>query len=478
MPVHKKPPSLVRAKFGTRRLWCALAFSLLLHLLLLLLLRFESSGGSGFFAEPIPLHVLLEQETKAEARPVAIAQATQDAKGKQLVGVQEKNKLPPRELSVAKHAPVKQYRKSIPKTFIGQKILAVKRPQKVHVVESVPDLLVTKTVPVQADEPLPFAPAASVQQPKIKVTPSHEQLVGAVLMQGERQEKIILAESAQKKSEQKKAGNSADEARPAKSSETPPAPVEEVKPAKSEPPKLEPALPAPVKTEPVKAEAAPTKVEPPKPVPREVVQPPQPAPVAEAKPAATKAPPPMPVEEAKPAKAEAGKSGAGDAAKTAAGEGAKAEAGRGDAASGKTSSLADLSFAALKKIAREEPPKMQFGERRKNVGLKEQDFRYAMYIESVRQKLQRIGAFNYPTAAARANLSGGLGLRISIRADGSLEEVSTVRPSPHEVLNSAAERIVKMCAPFSPFPDNIRRDTDVLSITLSWSFANSSQVLE
>ena len=107
--------------------------------------------------------------------------------------------------------------------------------------------------------------------------------------------------------------------------------------------------------------------------------------------------------------------------------------------------------------------------------MKEQDFRYAMYVESVRLKLQRVGMFNYPAAAAKANLSGTLIVVITIRADGSLEEFSVMQPSEYAVFNKGAENIVKMSSPFSPLPENIRQDTDILNIKINWSFSNSSQ---
>jgi protein TonB len=50
------------------------------------------------------------------------------------------------------------------------------------------------------------------------------------------------------------------------------------------------------------------------------------------------------------------------------------------------------------------------------------------------------------------------------------------RSSGHSVLDEAAERIVRLAAPFAPFPPNIRRDTDELEITRTWTFTNSDAV--
>ena len=45
------------------------------------------------------------------------------------------------------------------------------------------------------------------------------------------------------------------------------------------------------------------------------------------------------------------------------------------------------------------------------------------------------------------------------------------RSSGHQILDRAAERIVKMAAPYARFPANIQRDTDILVITRTWTFA-------
>jgi protein TonB len=47
--------------------------------------------------------------------------------------------------------------------------------------------------------------------------------------------------------------------------------------------------------------------------------------------------------------------------------------------------------------------------------------------------------------------------------------------SGHKILDDAAVRIVRMAAPFSPFPEEIRKETDILDITRTWQFLRSGQ---
>lgn len=104
------------------------------------------------------------------------------------------------------------------------------------------------------------------------------------------------------------------------------------------------------------------------------------------------------------------------------------------------------------------------------VGSRAQEYRFAQYVEDWRLKVERIGNLNYPDSA-RGKVYGSLVLTVSIKADGSLENVEVNRSSGHQILDRAAERIVKMASPYADFPANIKRDTDILVITRTWTFA-------
>jgi protein TonB len=107
---------------------------------------------------------------------------------------------------------------------------------------------------------------------------------------------------------------------------------------------------------------------------------------------------------------------------------------------------------------------------RKFIGARTQEYRYAQYIEDWRIKVERIGNLNYPAQARQQKIFGQLRLTVSIRADGSLESVEVSKSSGQRMLDAAAVRIVKLAAPYAPFPDDIRKETDVLSIVRTWTF--------
>lgn len=115
--------------------------------------------------------------------------------------------------------------------------------------------------------------------------------------------------------------------------------------------------------------------------------------------------------------------------------------------------------------------------RRRFVGARTQEFRFARYIEDWRLKVERIGELNYPQTARDLKLYGSMVVTVSIKADGALDKVEINRASGQKILDDAALRIVRLAAPFSPFPADIAKDTDILSITRTWTFTRSDQLL-
>ena len=114
--------------------------------------------------------------------------------------------------------------------------------------------------------------------------------------------------------------------------------------------------------------------------------------------------------------------------------------------------------------------------KRKNIGARTKEYRFALYVESWRQKVERIGNMNYPEAAKAQKLYGQLQMTVSIKADGSLEGVEINKSSGSKILDEAAKRIVELAAPYAQFPEDIKKDTDILSITRTWTFTQEDQV--
>ena len=113
--------------------------------------------------------------------------------------------------------------------------------------------------------------------------------------------------------------------------------------------------------------------------------------------------------------------------------------------------------------------------RRRFVGARTQEYRLARYIEDWRVKVERVGDVNYPQAARDQRIYGTLVVTVSIKSDGTLERVEINRSSGQRILDAAALRIVNLAAPYAPFPADIAKDTDIISITRTWMFTRSDQ---
>ncbi len=108
--------------------------------------------------------------------------------------------------------------------------------------------------------------------------------------------------------------------------------------------------------------------------------------------------------------------------------------------------------------------------RHKYVNARTQEYRYALYMDAWRAKVERIGNLNYPEEAKRRHLTGSLVLDVALKADGTVASISVLRSSGQKLLDDAAMRIIELASPFAPFTPEMRGETDILHITRTWKF--------
>lgn len=144
-----------------------------------------------------------------------------------------------------------------------------------------------------------------------------------------------------------------------------------------------------------------------------------------------------------------------------------------------TQELVQRTLEAIKleaQIAREMEAYQQRPKRR-FLGARAEEYRFARYVEDWRSKVERVGNLNYPEAARAQRLYGSLVLTVAIRANGSIENVEIDRSSGKKILDAAAVRIVQLAAPYAAFPPDIRRDTDIIHITRTWTFTRGDELI-
>ena len=136
-----------------------------------------------------------------------------------------------------------------------------------------------------------------------------------------------------------------------------------------------------------------------------------------------------------------------------------------------------LEAARLEAQIAKEREEYQQRPRRMFIGARAKEYAFTRYVDDWRIKVERIGNLNYPEAARRQKIYGSLVLTVSIRADGTVENVEINRSSGQKVLDAAAIRIVQLASPFAPFPEEMRKKVDILSITRTWTFTRSDQLM-
>lgn len=94
----------------------------------------------------------------------------------------------------------------------------------------------------------------------------------------------------------------------------------------------------------------------------------------------------------------------------------------------------------------------------------------ALYLDSFRRAVEEIGTRNFPQKALSEGIFGNVRLAVQLKPNGSVQNIEVTQSSGHRFLDEAAIQSVRLAAPFAPFPDEMRRNVDVLEIIRTWRF--------
>jgi len=98
--------------------------------------------------------------------------------------------------------------------------------------------------------------------------------------------------------------------------------------------------------------------------------------------------------------------------------------------------------------------------------------RIAAYLSRWKNRIERVGTLNFPHVAGSAGLTRFPTLEVAIDSDGNLNEVIVRNSSGIRALDQDAMNIVKISAPFDPFPEFLRAEYDVLRFAYEWRFTD------
>lgn len=144
--------------------------------------------------------------------------------------------------------------------------------------------------------------------------------------------------------------------------------------------------------------------------------------------------------------------------------------------SGSDLAMRSLEMARLQAQIDRDQDEYQKRPKRNFVGARAKEYRFARYAEDWRAKVEKVGNLNYPEEAKKRKIYGSLRLTVSVKSDGSVEKIEIDRSSGHKELDEAAIRIVNLAAPFAAFPEDIRKDTDILGIVRTWTFTRADEL--
>jgi len=99
----------------------------------------------------------------------------------------------------------------------------------------------------------------------------------------------------------------------------------------------------------------------------------------------------------------------------------------------------------------------------------------AGYLDGWRRRVERIGTANFPAQVLGDRALGRPTLEVTIASDGRLQNIVVRRSSGDKALDQAALNILRLAAPFEPFPGHIRAQYDILKFAYEWDFFNGVQ---
>ena len=95
----------------------------------------------------------------------------------------------------------------------------------------------------------------------------------------------------------------------------------------------------------------------------------------------------------------------------------------------------------------------------------------APYLARWRSRIETVGNKHYRSLVPARIKKGHVTLTVSLDADGSIHSVRILRRSRYPALDAAVLKMIRLAAPFAPFPQSLRKLTDRLTFTYQWNYS-------
>lgn len=95
----------------------------------------------------------------------------------------------------------------------------------------------------------------------------------------------------------------------------------------------------------------------------------------------------------------------------------------------------------------------------------------AAYLTRWRSRVQVVGDEHYRSLVPASIEQGHVTLTVSLDADGTIHAVRILRHSRYPALDAAVLKMIRLAAPFPPFPSDLRKLTSRLTFTYRWNYS-------
>ena len=126
-------------------------------------------------------------------------------------------------------------------------------------------------------------------------------------------------------------------------------------------------------------------------------------------------------------------------------------------------------FAVVEKQINEENARP----RRRYISPATQEAVYAIYLDTLRQRIEERGTRNFPTQNGH-KLFGSLIVNVAVAADGHVLEAKVMQGSGSRALDQRAVEIARAAGPFASFTSDMRKQADEIEFTWRFNFTGAS----
>jgi protein TonB len=129
-------------------------------------------------------------------------------------------------------------------------------------------------------------------------------------------------------------------------------------------------------------------------------------------------------------------------------------------------------FAVVEKQINEENARP----RRRYISPATQEAVYAIYLDTLRQRIEERGTRNFPTQNGR-KLFGSLIVNVAVASDGHVLEAKVMQGSGSRALDQRAVEIARAAGPFASFTSDMRKQADEIEFTWRFNFTGTSGLI-